>query len=329
MPRVSIIVPCYNEQDTIVLLLDALYAQDYDHQEMEVIIADGQSTDRTRDKIVEFTLAHPDFDVKVIDNPARIIPAGLNRAIEAAGGEIIVRLDAHSAPRPDYVSRCVAGLEGGLGQNVGGVWDIQPRGEGWQAQSIAAAASHPFGVGDALYRYSERAQAVDTVPFGAFRRELIEKIGNYNENLLANEDYEFNLRVRQSGGTVWLDPAIRSIYYARPTFRQLARQYWGYGYWKVQMLRHNLTSIRLRQAAPPLFVLGILLGGVLAFWFPWILGLGIAGYLVILTIASVDLVARKRNLVLLWGVPLAMATMHISYGGAFLWSLLILMIPGR
>ena len=149
MPRVSIIVPCYNEQATICLLLEAIYAQHFPRQDMEVVIANGLSTDQTRQVIERFQQENPDLHVRIVDNPKRVIPAGVNRALEASAGEYIMRLDAHSVPRPDYIASCVAALEKGLGDNVGGVWEIQPGGENWQARGIAAAAAHPLGGGAA------------------------------------------------------------------------------------------------------------------------------------------------------------------------------------
>ncbi|MCJ7626498.1 MAG: glycosyltransferase, partial [Anaerolineaceae bacterium] len=153
MPTVSVIVPCFNEEKTITLLLDAIYQQSFPKSEIEVIISDGMSTDRTREKIREFCEAHEGFAVEIIDNPKRNIPSGINRAIKAALGEIVVRLDAHSVPDHDYILLCVAGHKSGKGENVGGVWEIRPSEDGWIANSIAAAASHPLGVGDAKYRY--------------------------------------------------------------------------------------------------------------------------------------------------------------------------------
>lgn len=324
-PSVSIIVPCYNEQETIRLLLDAIYAQDYPRERMEVLIADGLSTDCTREQIAIFQEEKPDLTVRVIDNPLRTIPAALNRAIQAAAGEWIVRLDGHSRPAPDYVSRCVLALEQGLGDNVGGVWDIQPAGPDWQARAIAAAASHPLGVGDARYRIGGPAQVVDTVPFGAFRRDLITRIGLFDETLLTNEDYEFNARIRQAGGRVWLDPSIRSEYYARSTFSALARQYWRYGFWKARMLRRYPETLRWRQFLPPAFVFGMTLLGLLSLLFSPLraLFLILAGaYLLILLLAGIQASLKKRNLSLLLGLPLAIAIMHFAWGSAFLWSLL-------
>jgi GT2 family glycosyltransferase len=219
----------------------------------------------------------------------------------------------------------VEALEQGLGDNVGGVWEIRPQREGWLARAIAVAAAHPLGVGDARYRYAEQAQAVDTVPFGAYRRELVERIGPYDERLLTNEDYEFNTRIRLAGGVVWLDPAIRSIYFARSTLGDLARQYGRYGYWKARMLRRYPAAIRPRQALPPAFVFSLLAFGLLAAWIPlarWIFVIELASYALILFLAGIQMALKYRDIPLFFGVPLAIATMHFAWGSAFLWSLI-------
>lgn len=323
--QTAIIVPCYNEQGTIHLLLDALYAQTYPRAAMEVIIADGGSTDGTQAVIQTWQDQHPDLSVSVVENRARIIPAALNVAINASGGSFIVRLDAHSRPEPDYVERSVAAVADGRGQNVGGAWDIQPGSDHWIASSIAAAAAHPIGAGDAKYRYSGQAGYVDTVPFGAFKRELVEEVGFFDETLLTNEDYEFNTRIRQAGGKIWFDPQIRSVYYARESLPALARQYWRYGYWKVQMLRRYPHTVRWRQALPPLFVAGLILLAVLS---PFI---GMAGYflagilalyLLILLAVGVQLGLKNKKFAFILGVPLAIASMHFSWGTGFLWGLI-------
>ena len=325
MPQVSIIIPCYNEQATIRLLLDALYAQTYPRREMEIIISDGLSEDGTRDEIAAWQTENLELTVRVVDNLKRAIPSGINRAIETAQGEYIVRLDAHSMPNADYVERSVTALQEGRGDNVGGVWRIQPGGAGWVARSIAAAAAHPLGVGGAQYRVGGQPQAVDTVPFGAFRRGLVDRIGLYDETLLSNEDYEYNARIRKAGGVVWFDPKIQSIYFARSTFRDLARQYWRYGYWKVQMLRRYPQTIRWRQGLPPLFVLSFLGLGLLSVVFRWARWLWLVETLIYglaLILAGLQLSFKYRNLQMLAGVPLAILTMHFSWGTAFLWSIL-------
>ena len=208
--QVSVIIPCYNEVTTIRPLLDALRDQTYPRQAMEVVISDGGSTDGTQAAIKRWQSTHPDLQVTVIVKPSHGIPAALNIALKAAGGTIIVRLDAHSKPNPEYVARSVEALESGKAENVGGVWDIQPGDKGWIARSIASAAGHPIGVGDARYRFTNQAGYVDTVPFGAFCRDLLDRIGFFDETLLTNEDYEFNTRVLQSGGRIWLTLLTRA-----------------------------------------------------------------------------------------------------------------------
>ncbi len=324
-PFVSIIVPCYNEEATILQLLDAVLAQTYPRSQMEIIIADAFSQDHTRERINLFRRDHGVLSLRILDNERRNIPAALNLAIRESRGEIIIRLDAHSQPNPEYVERCVHALEEGNGENVGGVWEIHPGGKGWVAESIAVAASHPLGVGDAMYRLNPKAGAVDTVPFGAFRRELIEQIGGFDETLFANEDYEFNTRVRQSGGVVWLDPQICSIYFARASFRELARQYWRYGFWKWRMLKRYTNTIRWRQALPPLFVASLVVLAILSFWFSfarWLLFLEIILYLFILIAASVLAALRNHKPFLIVGLPLSILIMHLSWGGGFLFSLI-------
>lgn len=321
MIPVSVIVPCYNEQDTIGLLLEAVSRQTYPLASIEVIISDGLSTDQTLQVIASFQNSNPQLRVRIVENPRRSIPSALNRAIEAAQGEILVRLDAHSVPQADYVERCVAALEGGLGDNVGGVWDIRPGGQGWMARSIAAAASNRLAVGDARYRYTTEPGAVDTVPFGAFRKSLVEQVGYFDETLLTNEDYEFNARIRQKQGTIWLDPAIRSVYFARDDLGKLARQYWRYGYWKQKMLRRYPQTLRWRQVLPPAFILNLASFFILSFFSRLVLWLTLAEILVYagaLCLAGIYTALKRRDAALAAGVPAAIAVMHFSWG-AGLW----------
>lgn len=320
-PSVSVIIPCRNEEKTIHLVLDALYGQTYSRECLQVVIADGFSEDRTREKIADFKTTHPDLSLLVVDNPQRIIPAGLNAAIRASSGEIIVRMDAHSIPNPDYVALCVDALQKGIAQNVGGVWDIQPGKDTWFARAIAAAAGNPLAVGDAQYRFTDKAAYVETVPYGSYKRDLFDQVGLFDETLLANEDYELNTRILQSGGKIWLDPQIRCTYYARSNLSALARQYFGYGYWKVQMLKRYPETLRWRQALPPAFILGLLVTLIVGiFWkpslalFAIVLGL----YLLILLGVGVHMAIKKSDILMMIGVPLAIVTMHFSWGAGFI-----------
>jgi succinoglycan biosynthesis protein ExoA len=324
-PRVSVIIPCYNEVGTIGFLLEALVDQGLAAGQMEVILSDGMSTDGTREAVEAFGRAHPELPTRIVDNKDRLIPAALNRGIHQALGEFIIRLDAHSIPDPDYIRRCLQVLADTGAANVGGVWDIRPGADRWIARGIAAAAAHPLGAGDARYRISGAAGRVDTVPFGAFRREWYDRIGPFNEQLPSNEDYEFNVRLQQAGGTVWFDPTIRSTYFTRRDLGALWRQYARYGFWKSRMLRAHPTTLKWRQALPPLFVaLVVLLGAASPFWaVPRLfLGLSLAIYGAATIAAGLIEALRRRDPGLLIGFPLAIWTMHFAWGGAFLWGLL-------
>ena len=325
MPKVSVIIPCYNEQATIRLLLKALYEQTFPYRDMEILIADGMSTDGTRDEIAAFQREYPDFVLHVINNTLRTIPAAVNRAIEISQGRIIVRLDAHSKPYPDYIENCVKSLEAGQGDNVGGVWEIHPGADTWIAKSIAVAAAHPLGVGDAMYRHAKHAAEVDTVPFGSFYRTLIDQVGFFDETLLANEDYEFNTRIRKAGGRIWLDPSIRSIYFARSTLLELGKQYWRYGFWKWRMLRRYPDTLRWRQALPPLFVCGLVVLSVASIFLPMafiVLLAMILSYLSVFVLAGIRAGVQLKKIYLVIGLPIAIPVMHILWGGGFLWSIL-------
>jgi glycosyltransferase involved in cell wall biosynthesis len=326
MIKVSVIVPCFNEQATIQQLLEAVYGQSYPINEIEVIVADGLSTDHTRDVIRDFQAYHPGLSIRIIDNIKRAIPSGLNRAIEAAQGNYIVRMDAHSIPDRNYIKNCINGLDKGLGDNIGGIWKIQPGATTWIAKAIAVAAAHPLAVGDALYRIGGTAQEVDTVPFGAFQRGLIDKIGMFDETLLTNEDYEFNTRVRQFGGKVWLDPSIQSVYYARSSLKELSQQYWRYGYWKAQMLRRYPKTLRWRQFLPPLFVLTLISLGLLSLvWYlaRLLLAIIVLLYTIVIFIVGIQMSLRHKVIAMSIGVPLAIATIHLSWGTALLWGLVV------
>ena len=324
MSLVSVIIPCYNEEQTIQLLLNALLKQTYPLSEMEVIFSDGMSEDKTREKIEEFQQVHPELKIRIVDNLKRNIPSGLNRAIESAKGDFLVRLDAHSMPDHNLVLKSVEGLKSGKADNVGGVWEIRSSRDHWVSNSIAAAASHKLGVGDAKYRYTDKPEYVDTVPFGAFKKQTFEIFGKYDENLLTNEDYELNARIRKGGGKIWLDPQIRSVYFARETFRLLAKQYWRYGYWKFRMLREYPQTLRWRQALPPLFVAGLVFLLVTSVFIKpalYLLLSGLIFYFFILAVSSMPVIFDKKDIRYLLGLPIAIFIMHVCWGSGFLWSM--------
>jgi len=328
---VSVIIPCYNEEGTIGELLHAILAQTYPTDMLEVIIADGFSTDRTREQIDGFKSAHPQLRITVVDNQQRTIPAALNQAIAKSSGMVLSRMDAHAIPAPDYIEKSLAALLAGYGENVGGVIDIRPGSDTWIGHAIAVATAHPLGVGDARYRTATKPGVADTVAFGTYRRTLIDRIGGYDETLRINEDYEFNTRVRRSGGKIWVDPNIRVGYYSRPDLTSLARQYFAYGFWKFKMLLRYPASLRWRQALPPVFVSGILMLLLLSTF--WVLArILLAGviclYLVILLAGSIKPAIKWKRISLIPGIPTAIITMHFAWGSGFLWSLIKHLLTG-
>ncbi len=322
-PRVSLIIPCYNEEKTITHLLESIVAQTYPLSDLEVIIADGLSNDETRAQIALFQVSHPKLNLQIVDNPKRIIPVALNLAIHAASGELIVRMDAHTIPAPDYIEKSVADFDAGKGEDIGGVIDIRPGSDTWIGRAIAVATRHPLGVGDARYRWATSAGYADTVAFGLYARATLEKLGEYNEDLIVNEDYEMNARLRAAGGRIWINPAIRSTYYSRPDLSSLARQYFTYGYYKFRMLQKFPKTLRWRQALPPLFVFGVLMLLLLStfWWFARVtLFCVAAAYSLILIAGSSKEAYKQKAPELLLGIPLAIMTMHFAWGSGFWWS---------
>lgn len=265
-PFVTVIMPIRNEADFIARSLGAVATQDYPADRMEILVADGMSTDDTR-RIVEDTARSAKFPIVIIDNHGKIVPTGWNAALKAAKGEIIVRVDGHTIIAPNYVSACVAALERTGADNVGGRMDAV--GESDWAKAIALATSSPFGVGGARFHYATGEEYVDTVYMGAWRRETFDKIGGFDEQMVRNQDDEFNYRLRAAGGKILLSDTIQSTYYNRASLSKLWKQYYQYGYYKVLVLQKHPRQMSPRQFIPPLFVAGLVVGLVLAFVHPF------------------------------------------------------------
>ena len=321
-PLVSVIIPCRNEAKTIDRVLEALDGQTFGRDRMEVIVADGRSEDDSRARVEGFARDHPALAVTVVDNPGLTAPAGLNQAWRAAQGEFVLRVDGHAVPRPDYVERCVSLLKRTGCDGVGGAWDVIPGASGAIAAAIAVAAGHPLGAGGTRYRLGGPAGEVDTVPFGAYRRSTIERLGGFNEAVPVNEDYEFNYRLRQTGGRLLFSPDIRSMYTARATLAALAQQYFRYGVQKTVMLSFHPAALRPRQAAPALWVATLLALAVGAFFAPLARALLVGFtliYVAVLLAAGVLRATRQRTAGMVWALPLALASMHVAWGLGFWW----------
>ncbi len=251
-PFVTVAMPCLNESDFIEPCLRSVQAQTYPRDSLEILVADGGSTDGTRDILAR--LAADDVRIHVIDNPRRIQAAGLNCAIRASRGEVVVRMDVHAEYATDYVEKCVEVLERTGADNVGGAQRCASRTPFQDAMCVALRS--PLGAGGAPYRDASHAGFVDTVFLGAFRREVFDRIGLYDEASVANEDAEINQRIVQSGGRIYLSPEIRVRYFPRRSFAGVARQYYGYGHWRARTLLKHGQLLTLRSFLPFLTLLG-------------------------------------------------------------------------
>lgn len=253
-PFVSVIVPTYNEAQHIGALLDNLLQQDLPPHQFEVIIADGRSTDQTRDII---SARKSQFvSLKLIDNPHKYVPHALNLALREAKGSIIVRLDAHSIYPTNYLSRLSSALVDLEADNVGGVWITEPGADTAEAHAIAMATSHPLGIGNASYRLgAESVKEVDTVPYGCFRAKIFQEIGNFDTDLLRNQDDEFNGRIIRHGGKIMMLPDVKIRYSARPTVKKMRKMFYQYGQFKPLVNIKLGAPATLRQFAPPALAL--------------------------------------------------------------------------
>jgi glycosyltransferase involved in cell wall biosynthesis len=326
--RVSIVIPCYNEAAYIEALLDALREQTL--RAIEIVVADCHSTDGALDVLASYRHRSLLPSVTVVMCDRRSTPMALNAAIRAAAGDVIVRLDGHSRPDPDYIRRCVELLESPRAGVVGGIWDVRPGADTAVAAAIALAASHPFGAGDALYRTGRGLTAprdVDTVPFGCFRRSLWESLGGFDEHFLVNQDYEFNYRVRKAGLRVVLEPSIRATYIARPDIPRLAQQYFRYGWWKAETLKRHPSSLRWRQAVPAGFVAALVLLAVASLIesrSAFLLGGVLVLYAAVALGAALRAASRADTWSLVPYLPVVFATIHLSWGMGLLTNVLTL-----
>ncbi len=302
-----------NEESVIEACLASVLANTVSGHSFEVLVLDGESEDRSG-AIVDAIAAH-DPRVRRLLNPARIQASAFNLGLSEARGRFIVRMDAHSLYAEDYLAESVRLLETTGASNVGGVQ--RAVGRTWLGRTIAAAVSSKFAAGDAAYRNATSPSWTDTVYLGAWRKETLVALGGMREGWAVNEDYEMNVRLRSTGGKIYLAPSIRSTYFVRPSLAKLAKQYTRYGFWKVRTLLMHPSSLRWRQLVAPAFVLSIactpFLVGRFGVW-----GWGhLLAYLVANLAASVT-VAANNDWKLLPGLPVVFATVHLAWGSGFL-----------
>jgi glycosyltransferase involved in cell wall biosynthesis len=318
-PFVTVIVPTRDEERYIAVTLDSILATAYPADRLEVLVVDGRSRDRTPAVVSEYAAQHP--AVVLLDNPKRTAPAALNVGIRVARGEIIVRMDAHVVYPPDYLPLAVAALLETGADNVGGVIVTRPGADTPMGRAIALGLSHPFGVGNSYFRIGTAERRwVDTVPFGCFRRSLFDRVGLFDEELVRNQDDEFNFRIRRRGGRVLLLPNLVADYYARPSLRDVARMYFQYGYFKPLVARKLGRIMTARQLVPAAFLLTLAGAGFLTPWLPWaaVVGGAVAGAYALAVGACALTVATRHGVRCGLALGAIFAVLHASYGLGFL-----------
>lgn len=330
-PAVSIVCPIYNEERYISDCIFSLLQQDYPHYLIELILVDGMSKDSTREIIKDIIeRGVSDIDIRLLDNRRRSAAAGMNIGIENARGEYIIRVDAHAIYPDDYISRLIYEIHEGVSsekdemiENVGGICRTLPGADTVKAKGIATAISTRFGMGTSYFRVGiKRKRYVDTVPFGCFRKNLFDRIGLFDEDLIRNQDDEFNGRIIKSGGRILLLPDLVIDYFGRTDFKSTWRMFYQYGFFKPKVAKKLGKPMTFRQFVPPIFVLTLIITIIIGLVFPPVLLVFIIILLLWLIIALYSAVRNKGfSIVSIYTVG-AYATVHFAYGIGYLTGLL-------
>jgi glycosyltransferase involved in cell wall biosynthesis len=311
-PSISMVVPLRDSARDLAACLEAILGQDYPG-DLEVVLAVGPSTDDTQ--LMADAAADRDPRVRVVDNPSGRTPAALNAAIRASTGAIVARVDGHAIIPPGYLRRAAETLAETGADNVGGVQAAE--GTTTAERAVAAAMTSRFGVGNATFHYGGEAGPTDTVYLGVFRRDALDRVGGFDESLIRNQDYELNWRIRDTGGVIWFDPALRVRYRPRGSLRALGRQYFEYGQWKREVLRRHPRSVRARQLVAPAAVVANAGSLVLAAagrprW------LMVPGVYAAAAVAASAVAGRSQDLAVAARLPAVFAVMHHAWGCGFL-----------
>nr|WP_269144378.1 glycosyltransferase family 2 protein [Clostridium sp. NSJ-145] len=316
---VSVIIPCRNEEKYIEKCIKSFLEQNYQMDLLKIIVADGMSTDKTREIVNNISKAHN--NVVLLDNEGLSAPKGMNLGIRYTDSEIVIIFGAHAYADKDFVLENVKALEKeGVGCSGGVITTIN---ETTQGAAIAEAMSCPFGVGNALFRYADKESYVDTVAFGAYKRALLDQIGLFDEELVRNQDDELNFRVEKSGEKILLSPKIKSTYIGRGDFKKLWRQYYQYGFWKVRVIQKHKKPASIRHLIPLMFVLFLTVGGVLSLFSNIIrnMYLIILGLYLLLDIVFSVKISIKKNIKYLLYLIITFPILHISYGLGFIFGI--------
>ena len=322
--QVSIVIACRNEIQHLALFLESVLAQDLEN-EWEAVVADGLSDDGTWEVLHEYAVANS--RLRVIRNPGRIVSTGLNAAIRAARGDIIIRMDAHTIYAPDYCRHCVLELERTGADNVGG--PVRTHAVGSRARAIEAAYQSRFSTGSGVSRDVNYEGWVDVVVYGCWRKATLERLGFFDETLVRNQDDELSFRLVRAGGKLWQSPSIVSFYAPRSSFSKLMRQYFQYGFWKVAVIQKHRQPASWRHFVPILFIaldfsliaslsICALVGAMqLAHVLAIASMILIAGYISLNLLASFNAAHRHGWATFPW-LPVAFATIHSGWGLGFL-----------
>jgi glycosyltransferase involved in cell wall biosynthesis len=321
LPFVTIIMPIRNEADSIEQAIRSVLNNDYPAEKMEILVIDGMSNDGTRD-IVD-NLSKQDNRIRMLDNLKRITPAAMNIGINTARGDLFIRIDGHVEIPADFISKSIQCLHEHPEAWVAGGY-IKTVADSFVGRAIASAMRSPIGVGNARFRLGDYEGWVDTLAFGIHHKWIVEKIGYFDEELVRNQDDEFNLRIILAGGKIWMSKAIQSTYFSRGSLRKLWKQYYQYGFWRIRTLQKHKRPASFRQLVPLLFVLSLLLLGLAGFlWKPlWILlAIEAALYVMVLLIGALD-VGRKSSWRYAPPGPVVFAILHFAYGFGSLWGII-------
>lgn len=320
----SVIVPIYNEEKYIAKCLDSILEQDYPKEDMELLLCDGMSKDRTREIIAEYQKKHS--WIQLLDNPDRIAPCAMNVGIKAAKGDVIMRLDAHASYENNYFSSLVKALDEYGADNVGAVCRTDVLNKTPKTLAIREVLSNKFGVGNSTFRTGIKGvQEVETVPFGCWKREVFDKYGMYDTRLVRNQDIELNKRIIRGGGKIIIIPDTYCTYLARETYKALAKNNFGNGKWNILTVFYTreIKSLSIRHFVPLCFVLGLILPLIAGiFWHPalWLFLAVALMYILALGTVSLKLaVTKKLNFFYLL---ISFIVLHVSYGFGSLVALL-------
>lgn len=316
--KVSIIIPVYNEEKTISKTLESLLNNDYN--DLEIIIVDGMSNDRTKEVIEEYISRYP-TKIKIHENPKKYTPSGLNIGIQNASGKYIMIASGHATYSENYISACVEALESNLCDVAGGLMETLTRNNTPKAIAISEVLKHPFGIGGAKYRTgTEGNEYVDTVAYGIYKKEIFDKVGLFDERLIRNQDIEFNLRLKRAGYRVMLIPQAKAYYYARDTFKKLWQNNYSNGFWVTHSAKYVKRAYRLRHLIPLFFVtyLFTLLIFLLIPSIPNILRLIYSTpfffYIALCVLSSAQIGIKYNNDKIFMNALIAFLVLHISYG---------------